>query len=211
MSSKWWDWAKVAIVLGAIEGALWSQGRAQGVWALTAAALIVAFAAVTFPSVRRLGIGLRGVIGSLWAIPAAALFCGLVVLVAWKAGSLKILYGAQPVWWHALGYALWAFEQQFILNSFFYNHFEKLLGDNRRAVLVTAALFSLVHLPNPVLVPATFIGGLFFVAIFRQKRNIYPLGIAHAMFGLTLAISIPDQWIRHMRVGLSFLRFHVHG
>ena len=71
-------------------------------------------------------------------------------------------------------------------------------------------LFSFVHIPNPVLVPATLIGGMFFVEAFRRWRNIYPLGIAHAALGLSLAIAVPDSWMHHMRVGLSFLRFHAH-
>jgi hypothetical protein len=59
--------------------------------------------------------------------------------------------------------------------------------------------------------PATFIGGLFFVELFRRFRNIYPLAVAHAMLGLTLAITIPDDWLRHMRVGLGFFHFHPQG
>jgi len=163
------------------------------------------------PRVRELGVGLRGIRDSAWTILLAASLCGIAILVAAKMGTLTLLYGSKPVYWHSIFYAIWALEQQFILNSFFYKRFESLMGDTAIAVVVTATLFALVHIPNPVLVPATFVGGLFFVAVFRRWRNIYPLAIAHAMFGLTLAITIPDRWLHHMRVGLGFFRFHIHG
>jgi hypothetical protein len=144
-------------------------------------------------------------------LPIAFAACSMGILVAWQAGTLKHLYGDRPVTWHALSYSIWALEQQFILNSFFYRRFEALLGVRDRAVWMTALLFGLVHIPNPVLVPATFAGGLFFVAVFRRYQNLYPLALAHAMFGITLALTIPDHWLRHMRVGIGYFRFHPFG
>ena len=198
-------------LLVTMEGALWSQGRNQARWYVAALAVLVISVAASHPRINELGVGRRGLKGASWMVPLAAVICGVGILIADQFGTLSILYGAQPVYWHAIFYAIWALEQQFILNSFFYKRFESLLGDTAIAVVVTALLFSLIHLPNPVLVPATFLGGIFFVETFRRWRNIYPIAVAHAMFGLTLAITIPDQWIRHMRVGLSFLRFKVHG
>jgi hypothetical protein len=163
------------------------------------------------PSMGELGIGLKGLTDASIVIPIAFIACSGAILLAWWAGTLKILYGERSVSWHAIFYAVWALEQQFILNAFFYRRFESLFGDGRRALIVTALLFSLVHLPNPVLMPATFVGGLFFVWCFRRYGNIYPLAVAHAMLGLTIAITVPDHWLHHMRVGLGFLRFSLHG
>jgi len=198
-------------LLVTMEGALWSQGRDQARWYVAAIVVLVISVLVSHPRTRDLGIGWQGLKGSIWTIPLAAVLCGVAIFIAAQFGTLAVLYGPRPVYWHSIFYAIWALEQQFILNSFFYKRFESLLGDTTIAVVVTALLFALVHLPNPVLVPATFLGGIFFVETFRRWRNIYPVAIAHAMFGLTLAITIPDHWIRHMRVGLGFLRFKVHG
>jgi membrane protease YdiL (CAAX protease family) len=68
-------------------------------------------------------------------------------------------------------------------------------------------LFSAAHLPNLVLVAATVVAAVFFVSVFQRWRNIYPLAIAHAMLGLSLAASVPDPVLRHMRVGIGFLHF----
>jgi len=199
------------LVLGTIEATLWTEGKTQLRWYVVATATLIVCVLWGRPRVRELGVGWRGFLGACWVLPVAAMASSAILLAAWQAGTLRVLYGRGPVYLHGMGYAIWALEQQFILNSFFYRRFENLLGENVQALLATAVLFSLVHMPNPVLVPATLVAGLFFVAAFRKFRNIYPLAVAHAVLGLTLAVSIPDHWIHHMRVGLGFFRFHVQG
>jgi len=43
--------------------------------------------------------------------------------------------------------------------------------------------------------------------MFRRYRNIFPLGLVHAALGLTIAASLPDHWLHHMRVGIGYLRY----
>jgi hypothetical protein len=43
--------------------------------------------------------------------------------------------------------------------------------------------------------------------MFRRYRSIYPLGIVHAMLGLTIAMIMPDSLLHHMRVGIGYLRY----
>src|SRR5262249_61042645 len=83
--------------------------------------------------------------------------------------------------------------------------FESLLGNGRKAVLACAILFAIVHIPNPVLTVATFAGGLLFCEVFRRYRNIYAIGIAHALLGIALAVSFPSALHHDMRVGIGFL------
>jgi membrane protease YdiL (CAAX protease family) len=203
--------AQIGVVLFLIEGALWSHGRTQGYWFVGGFAALIICVLLSRPSTNELGLGLRGMIGASIAIPIAIAFSALTLFAAWQIGTLRMVNGTVTVPWHAFFYAIWALEQEFILNAFFYRRFEWLMGKTTGAVVVTALLFSLVHLPNPVLVPATFLGGLFFVSVFRKFRNIYPLAIAHAVLGLTIGMAFPDHWVRHMRVGIAFLRFHVRG
>jgi hypothetical protein len=206
---KSWIIAQLIAVLFTIECALWTHGRLQAYWFLIAFATLVVCVLIGHPKVTELGMGTQGLAGASLAILIAVLFSAGAVAAAWFVGTLRGFYGEQPTSWHAIFYAIWAFEQQFILNSFFYKRFEWLLGNTNGTMVFTALLFSLIHLPNPVLVPATFIGGIFFVSVFRRWRNIYPLAIAHAIMGLTLAITFPDTWIRHMRVGIGYFRFHL--
>jgi hypothetical protein len=34
--------------------------------------------------------------------------------------------------------------------------------------------------------------------------------VAHAILGLTIAITVPDNIHRHMRVGIGYYHYHVH-
>jgi len=208
---RWRDIVQLVLVLGTIEATLWTEGPTQSHLFVVALVTLIGCVLWNRPRPGELGLGFKGMTEASIAIPIAFVACSAMIMLAWWAGTLKILYGDRPVSWHAIFYAIWALEQQFILNSFFFRRFESLLNDSTRAIIVTAVLFSLVHIPNPVLVPATLIGGLFFVWLFNRFRNIYPLAIAHAMLGLTIAITVPDHWLHHMRVGLGFLRFHIRG
>ena len=107
-----------------------------------------------------------------------------------------------------LAYSVWALAQQFLLQAFFYRRVEVLAGNGLRAVAVTAILFAAAHIPNPLLVPVTLLGGLASCELFRRHRNLYPLAVAHALIGLALAVSVPDSIQRHMRVGLGYLHYH---
>jgi membrane protease YdiL (CAAX protease family) len=68
-------------------------------------------------------------------------------------------------------------------------------------------LFVAAHLPSPILTTFTLVGGLFFCEMFRRYRSIYPIGIVHAVLGLTIAVTMPDSVLHHMRVGIGYLRY----
>ena len=210
-SQRFFLWAEVVIAFLLIESALWSTGPTQKMFSFVGMLAILGFTVANRSSLKELGLGRKGFRGAMVAVPIAVLVAGgFMALGAW-AGTLRSLFGAGSVYLHAFGYGIWSLEQEFILNSFFYLILEKLLGNSHRTALCAALLFSFAHIPNPILVPATLVGGLLFVEAFRRWRNIYPLGIAHALLGLSLALTVSDSWMHHMRVGLSFLRFHVNG
>ena len=208
---SWVILTQLGIVFLLIEGTLWTRGLTQDYWFLAALTALIVSVLFTRPSANELGVGLRGMAGASVAIPISLAFSAITLFVAWKLGTLRMVNGTFSVPWHSVFYAIWALEQEFILNAFFYRRFEWLMGKTTGSLVVTALLFSLVHLPNPVLVPATFVGGLFFVAMFRRFRNIYPLAIAHAVLGLSIGMAFPDHLIRHMRVGIGFVHFHLRG
>ena len=79
------------------------------------------------------------------------------------------------------------------------------------AALASAGLFALAHLPNPILAPVTLLWGFVACLLFLRYRNLYTLGMAHAVFGITIAICIPGPVIHNMRVGLGYLTYgHRH-
>jgi hypothetical protein len=207
--SRPWGWTQFTVAYALLECALWTEHYTQAGFAL-ATVLWIAFATLANRrSLRDLGLGVSGLLPALIAIPIAAAAGTVLILIARQLGTLHGLFGARPPLWHAAAYSLWALVQQFMLNSFFFVNLEELLGNSRRALVAAAALFCVAHIPNPVLMEGTFLGALFFLGMFRRYRNIYPLGVAHACLGLSVALAIPDAWLRHMRVGISYLRFVV--
>jgi membrane protease YdiL (CAAX protease family) len=130
-----------------------------------------------------------------------------MAFIAYFAGTLHELFGVRRPLLHGSTYVLWSLVQQYIQQSFFFVRIEKLTSDGHRAAWITALLFGLAHLPNPVLVPVTFLGGWILSELYRRYRSLYPLAVAHGLIGLAIAISVPNQLHHHMRVGLGYLTY----
>jgi membrane protease YdiL (CAAX protease family) len=184
-----------------LEIALWSLGWTQLAWGLTALACVALITARGKRAVRELGTGWAGFRRSCPIIPLAAAIGAAGMLLAGWAGTLHLARGL-PLW-HACLYALWAMVQEFLVQSFIFVRLETLFG-GRRAVVTSAVLFAAAHLPNPVLMVATFIMGLILTYWFWRHRNIYALGIAHALLGLALSITLPNAITHGMHVGSAF-------
>jgi membrane protease YdiL (CAAX protease family) len=204
LSSDLARWYEVGVVFALIMIAVWTpQGRFNTISSLLAALCIVWFTVRERYAVLELGLA-RPRSGVVVMLVSGVLMIGTII----AAGSVMHSFGpAQPApWRRTWQYSIWAFEQEFILQSFFYVRLESLLG-GRRAVWGAALLFCIAHLPSPVLTLLSFIGGLLFCEMFRRYRNIFPLGLVHAVLGLTIAASLPNSLLHHMRVGLGYLLY----
>ena len=104
-----------------------------------------------------------------------------------------------------LGNALW---QQVLLSGYFLPKLEQAFQNPAKAISAIGILFALVHLPNPVLVPVTMIGGMLSVYFFRQTRNIYILTIAHAILAVSVMYLFPESWHHHLRIGPGFFHWN---
>ena len=151
---------------------------------------------------------LPGLTQTLAMIGIGLLVAGAVVLAGAQMGTLHGLFGARSVLLHSSGYLIWAVIQQYLQQCFFFARIERFTQSGILAGFIAAMLFALVHLPNPVLTPVTFIGGWILSDLYRRYRSVLPLGIVHGMVGLALAVSIPDHALHHMRVGLGYLHYH---
>src|SRR5215510_14355950 len=132
---------------------------------------------------------------------------GTMAAIAYAMGTLHGLFGIRHPLLHASTYLLWSLVQQYIQQSFFFSRIERITSNGRLAAVITAVLFGLAHLPNPVLAPVTLIGGWMLSELFRRYRSLYPLAVAHGLIGLAIAVSVPDSLHHHMRVGLGYLRY----
>lgn len=195
----------VGVVLALLLMALWTPlGMLNTATVLATALTILWFTLSSGNSARQLGLA-EPASGAVSILSAGI----LAVLLVAGAGVLMRVFGpAHPVPWNrAWQYAVWAVVQEFILQSFFYTNLERVLGP-RPAVVWAASLFALVHLPSAILTVLTFVGGLLFCELFRRYRNVYALGLVHGAVGLTIAATMPDSILHHMRVGIGYLLYH---
>ena len=199
-------WLQLAVAYALLEATLWiPQGGLQILLMTLTAICILLFALEGAYSAGEMGLSLPETGATAWIVAGGLVLAAIIAWLAALTGANSAPTHALP-WATAGQYAIWTFVQQFILQSFFYVRVESLLG-SRRAVLATAILFAAAHLPNPVLTFTTLLGGLFFCQMFARYRNIFPLGVVHALLGLTVAASFSDALLGHMRVGIGYLRW----
>ena len=200
------DLIELILGYGLIVFILWIPEFPQRI--LSPIALIVTLAIVLArrPSLNDLGLSRRGLISSLWILPAAVVLAVVSVLIAKQLGTLHPLYQTDIK--HAAGYVLWTLYQQFLLNDLFMPRLTRLLASESAAVGMAAMLFAAAHLPNLPLTAATLIWGAVSCALYRSYRNLYVLGLAQGLLGLCFAVCVPDSLHHHLRVGLGYLRYH---
>ena len=202
--SKLRGWGEIAGAFATLECALWSSVKAQVAWGLLL--LIV----VTFATVRggrttmEMGLSGPGTRKGWWILSAALLTAALLVTAASRLGTLHYGHSGGRALLGAGLYTVWAFVQEFMAQAFILLRLRQLLSRKWLAVLSTAVVFSVAHIPNLVLIGLTFCGGALLSALFLRYRNLYVLGLTHALLGLALAISMPGWLTHHMKVGLAY-------
>ena len=199
------DLLELILGYGAIVGVIWLPEHLQRLASPFVLALTLLIVLAGHEGRDDLGFGTRGLIASLWILPAALALSALSVFVAAKAGTLHPLYKGDFA--HISGYVLWTIYQQFLLQDYFMARLLRLLSSESAAVTVAGVLFATAHLPNLTLTAATLVWGIVSCALFRRYRNLWALGLAQGVLGLCFAICVPDALHHHLRVGLGYLRY----
>ena len=197
---------QIVLVYASLESALWTAGIVQVVFIALTAVLATAMTLSERRSLAKLGLDPRSIRRGWWIVPVGAALAALTLLAAWRWHTLRLPTDSPSLDRRVLLYLVWALMQQFLLQSFIFLRLEQLLR-GRRAVIAAALLFASAHIPNPVLVPVTLVGGLLLSELFRRYRTLYLLAVAQALVALALAISVPETVLHDMRVGIGYISY----
>jgi len=189
---------------------IWTPSPWQKPMYWVAAAFIVAVSWRSFDGWPAMGLRSANLLCSLWVVGVALLGAAVAVMVATRLHTLRPWHGPVELIQRFWGYALWAFLQQLLIQVFFLRRLLRLVPGKGLAITLAAGIFALAHLPSPILTVATLFWGLASCALFLRYRNLYPLAIAHAILGITMAITCPGPVTHNMRVGLGYLTYSTH-
>lgn len=156
-------------------------------------------------SLRGLGLTFVGLRQSAKIILPLALIV-LVPAFAYglAVGSIRPQFGEWPELRYFVGYLLWCVFQTYLTQSYFHKRIMRVVRNRHVSSAITALMFGAAHIPNPVLMAVTTLGGFVLSEVFARHRNIWPLALVQAVCGALLAALLPTSLIHNMRVGPGY-------
>jgi uncharacterized protein len=114
----------------------------------------------------------------------------------WASGKLLLVR-------LVLGFG-WGLMQQYVLQAFINRRFVLIFGRGWASILLVAAIFAGLHLPNLWLTIITFAGGLIWAFVYQRVPNLFALAISHSVMTWVVISTIPASALHHLRIGFSY-------
>jgi hypothetical protein len=126
---------------------------------------------------------------------------GLLVLVGWAAGTLRL---GGKFFGMLVGVPAWALLQQYMLLVFLHRRWRVVLGAGAPSVAASAGVFAVLHLPNPGLSVACAAAGAIWVWQYDRGRNLFANAVTHTLGSAFLANTLPAAVLKSMVVGYNY-------
>lgn len=201
------DLFELAGIYSLILVVIWTPRPWQALLWVVAAATILYIAYLSFEGFRPMGLCTANLVRSMWAVGFALIVAIIAVFVATRFHTLHLPDTPLHFLRHYGLYVVWAAVQQIVLQWFFLSRSLRLTRNATSAAALSAGLFAIAHLPNPVLTLITLVFGLASCLFFLHYRNLVPLALSHAILGICIGITIPGSIDHNMRVGISYLTY----
>lgn len=146
--------------------------------------------------------------GSTWlalftlAAVAAMYFAG-VAIGAYRSDPQDAIFDKSMIQW--IGTKVPAVVgQQLFLNLLLMPLLIRVVQNVSASVFIGAAIFSALHMPNPLLMLLTLVGGTVWITSYHQSRRLLPLIASHLILAV-FAAAFGGEYLLNMRVGKSCL------
>ena len=126
----------------------------------------------------------------------------LIALGSWLiSGHNFSLHPARP---RLFFVPAWALFQQYALQGFINRRAQIVFGSGQKSVLAVALVFSLLHLPSPLLGLLALAGGVVWASVYQRRPNLFALAISHSAVSLALSLAIPPNMTNNLRIGFKY-------
>jgi hypothetical protein len=151
-------------------------------------------------SFESLGLSLRALLNAVaawrWWLFSCAVSLGILLWIE-TTTSLHAIYR-----W--CGYACWCVLQQLLFQNMAYRRLREGLGASWKTSSIAGAMFAAAHIPNPILVPATFLWGTVSTRLFERRPSVPVLGVTQALLSAMLYVITPVALNGQFRVGPGY-------
>ena len=150
---------------------------------------------------RDLGFRFDNFVAALRLLALPTLITVAVILLAvWSYGGLTL----SPFRPRLLFVPVWALFQQYALCGFINRRAQMLLGVGTGSAILSALLFSVLHLPSPLLALLTLVGGFVWSMVYQRQPNLFALAVSHTVVSLVLSLFLPISLVPFLRVGFKY-------
>ncbi len=194
-------WALLTIALGyewAILGAF--AFRPWDIAFLAGFAVVLVVLLIREPgSPREMGLGLANFLPAIkWLAVPTLLVVAACFLIGGLAGAE--LDGRKLVV-SLLTYPLYALVQLTVLLVLVAGRLQRTGARRGEVIVVTSAVFALVHWPNGVVMLGCFLMGLLWVSVYLRRPNLLAAALSMGLAATAFARALPVTWTQNMRTG----------
>jgi hypothetical protein len=129
-----------------------------------------------------------------------------VAIVLAAGDALGTLHPRRGVGRDLAGLFFWGGGQQLALQTVLL-HEARRVAPRGAAIVIAAAVFGAIHLPNPFLAALTFLSALVWCWIYSRYPNILPLALSHAVGTLAVLHAFDADITGRLRIGYAYLQF----
>jgi membrane protease YdiL (CAAX protease family) len=134
---------------------------------------------------------------TVFTLPAVA----ALYVAGFAAGSLQ---QRESRWVELFFLVGWAGGQQFALQTVLLREAQSVTS-RRMGIVLSAAVFGVLHLPNPFLAPVTALAALGWCWIYDRHPNWLPLALSHALLTLAILYCLDPRVTGRLRIGHAYL------